>query len=383
MKTSYELPKEQHDEIYEKEIKSYYLPMSRAQEHPCAIITGGQPGSGKSGITDIATERFRNTGYVLVDADKLRPKHPDYKRLAKSGRNDAADVTHPDAGAWAQRLMRDGIDGRRNIIIDQTSRDPVGMEKIISELRKSGYRVEFHAMAVSAEVSEQRIHQRYEGQIAKDGYGRFSQPDKHDAAYSGLTRTVEAVEQKRLVDKLCLYDRNLTMIYENTLEQGRWKSRPTAAQTLEGERNRPMTVGEAKEYEQEWGKLVQQKNAPGRKATDEVKALAQARYKTAQEVHQSAVEMDAVVKKIHGQPLPGGLKGVVEPAGKKIPLEYRGKITHLTPHHALQQIGSNKYVLHARGKVAQDLQVGKSATISYMPGLSRGPEPERGKGLQR
>ena len=97
----------------------------------------------------------------------------------------------------------------------------------------------------------------------------------------------------------------------------------------------------------------------------------------------NAMKMDAVVKKIHGQPLPGGLKGVVEPAGKKIPLEYRGKITHLTPHHALQQIGSNKYVLHARGKVAQDLQVGKSATISYMPGLSRGQEQQRGKGLQR
>lgn len=383
MNDSYKLSQEEHDEIYEKRIRSHYLPKSKPQEHPCAIITGGQPGSGKSGITEKAQERFSATGYILVDADKLRLKHPAYRMLAESGRNDAADVTHPDAGAWAQRLMRDGIDGRRNIIIDQTSRDPAGMEKIIGELRKSGYRVEFHAMAISAEVSEQRIHQRYEGQIVKDGYGRFSQPDKHDAAYLGLTRTVEAVEQKRLVDKLCLYDRNLTVIHENTLEQGRWQSRPTAAQTLEGERNRPMTVGEAKEYEQGWGKLVQQKNAPGRNATEEEKTLAQERYKTAQEVHQSAIEMDAVVKKIHGQPLPGGLKGVVEPAGKKIPLEYRGKITHLTPHHALQQVGSNKFVIHARGKVAQDLQVGKSATISYMPSLSRGQEQQRGKSLQR
>ena len=32
----------------------------------------------------------------------------------------AANLTHADCGPWANRLLRAGVEGRRNIIIDQT-----------------------------------------------------------------------------------------------------------------------------------------------------------------------------------------------------------------------------------------------------------------------
>lgn len=92
MNPDYKLSKEQHEAIYAT-IASYYLPKSKAQDAPCAIITGGQPGAGKSGITAQAIERFRDTGYVLVDADKLRSRHPDYMRLMRSDDKTAANPT--------------------------------------------------------------------------------------------------------------------------------------------------------------------------------------------------------------------------------------------------------------------------------------------------
>src|SRR6218665_2177878 len=80
---------------------------SKPQGPPCAIITGGQPGSGKpaswrwalagsagvamvwwgatrcgkGGLRGMGTGRFRESGYVLVDADKMRAYHPDYTQL--------------------------------------------------------------------------------------------------------------------------------------------------------------------------------------------------------------------------------------------------------------------------------------------------------------
>jgi len=97
---------------------------SKPQEPPCAIITGGQPDSGKSGLMAMATGRFRESGYVLVDADKMRAYHPDYTQLM------CAD----DCGPWTTRRLCGGVVGRRNIIIDQTSREPAAMEKMVQVL---------------------------------------------------------------------------------------------------------------------------------------------------------------------------------------------------------------------------------------------------------
>ncbi|RDH41814.1 zeta toxin family protein [Zooshikella ganghwensis] len=69
----YVLPKEIHDNIFENEIKPFHLAKSQTQEKPLAIITGGQPGSGKSGITSEAKK------------DDIQ----------------AANLTHQDASQWA------------------------------------------------------------------------------------------------------------------------------------------------------------------------------------------------------------------------------------------------------------------------------------------
>lgn len=67
---------------------------------------------------------------------------------------------------------------------------------------------------------------------------------------------------------------------------------------------------------------------------------------------------------------------------------YRGKLVEVTPHHALQQIGANKFVIHDRTlSVDQDLKKGKQAVIGYAyekgkivaPSLEKSP-PSRSRG---
>jgi len=269
MNEAYKLDSVRHESIYTNRIAARYLPKSLPQEKPCAVITGGQPGSGKSGITAIAIERFRETGFVLVDADKVRKFHPEYMQLMKSNDKMAANLTHPDAGIWAERLMRDGVAARRNIIIDQTSRDPIAMAKMTQGLKQAGYRVELHVIAVPRQVSEQRIHERYEGQRARDGYGRFSTKDKHDEAYIGVAKTIASVEAGKQVNRLCIYDRHVNVIYDNSTKKGQWQKEPFALGTLETERNRSMTLQECKDYLAGFDKLADLLAKPERQASIE------------------------------------------------------------------------------------------------------------------
>jgi len=269
MNVAQELSAESHERVYAEKIANRYLPKSKAQDQPCAVITGGQPGAGKSGITAIAIDRFRESGYVLVDADKMRPHHPAYWDLMAEDDKSAANLTHADCAKWAQRLMRDGVAGQRNIIIDQTSRDPVAMARMTQGLRQAGYRVELHVMAASEKVSLQRIHQRYEDMRARDGFGRFSTKDKHDEAYLGVAKTVAAVEAGKQVGRLCVYDRHVRVIYDSSLENGQWQKEPVALKTLEQERNRPMTLQERKDYLAGFDKLAAQLASPERQASEQ------------------------------------------------------------------------------------------------------------------
>ena len=139
----YKLPLEKHNRIYEQ-FKVEDLSYSVPQECPVAIITGGQPGAGKSGLVAIAkTELYSQGGFALVDADKMRELHPKYKALLEENDREAANLVHLDAAKWSTSYIKDAVIGRRNLIVDQTSKDTVAFEMLSRGLRKAGYHVEF------------------------------------------------------------------------------------------------------------------------------------------------------------------------------------------------------------------------------------------------
>lgn len=100
--------------------------------------------------------------------------------------------------------------------------------------------------------------------------------------------------------------------------------------------------------------------------------------------HQSTEKIDRIVKDLQSKPLPGGLAAIVERADPQASKPYHGKIIAATEHHALQQVGANKFVIHDRSKgAAQTLTVGKCATIAYGH-VKDMPAPQaKDKGLQR
>lgn len=272
MANPFQLSQDEHEAIY-REIEAHYLPKTQPQEQPRAIITGGQPGSGKSGITDLAKAELRNQGgYILIDADKLRRESPLYDAAMAYDDRTAANMTHPDAGAWAGRLTVAAAEGRRNLIIDQTSKDPDAVESLAMKLKDAGYTVELRVMAVHEKISELRIHSRYENQKAESGAGRFSTRDNHDIAYAGVVSTVERVEQNRSVDGLRIYDKNHQVLKDNHLQAGEWANEPNAARVMHTERNRPLTLDERRELTAGYEKLATMLASPARQAQPEERA---------------------------------------------------------------------------------------------------------------
>ncbi|NHZ35363.1 zeta toxin family protein [Massilia rubra] len=201
----YELDKAEHDRLYAL-IARDHLSCVEPQDKPMAIITGGQPGSGKGTLTAQAKQEFATQGgYVLVDPNELRLSHPAYFELMSENDREAADLTHSDASTWAKRLTSDAIDGRRNLIIDQTSKNADSLVALTTRLSEAGYHVELRVMAVNPELSYLRTLLRYENQKAQEGMGRFVPKNVHDAAYEGLPDSVEAVERAKSANAVKVY----------------------------------------------------------------------------------------------------------------------------------------------------------------------------------
>jgi adenylylsulfate kinase-like enzyme len=247
-----------------------------AQDHPVAIIMAGQPGSRKSTLTTIAEDELKSRGgYVLVDADKAREWHPAYTDLMHENDKEAANKTHTVASMWVKRLTEKGIGERRNLILDQTSKDADKVRQQAMQLREAGYRVEVRAMATSDVISEQGIYRRYEEQKIRNGMGRFTPKETHDKAYQGIPLTVERIEKKRLVDKISIYDFSGKLIYNNELKNGEWQAEPRGREALEAERNRALTPFDRQEFKQNYKGLlaVMMARHASKHELDEVKTL--------------------------------------------------------------------------------------------------------------
>lgn len=258
----YKLSDEQHASLLGRITRDYLLGRTPipSSAQPVAILTGGQPGSGKSYLAAMALRELAGNA-VRIDSDELRGYHPAYSRLQRQGARDAADLVHPDAGKWAVELTQAAVDGRYNLVIDGTMRDHAGVTRMATALQQAGYRVEARVLAVNGYVSYMQTHARYEMQMANVGLGRPTTKATHDSAYSGLPATLESLERSNAVDAITLFNRDHGVIYANRQEDGQWVKMPAARQALDIERGRELTQDEKKELALGWASVVNSQKA--------------------------------------------------------------------------------------------------------------------------
>jgi hypothetical protein len=264
MDESFKLSQEEHERIY-KQIETDLFRRTEPSLHPRVVITGGQPGSGKSKLIEQSKKDFPDRNVVVINGDDLREYHPQTEEIFKQDDKRFAECTDPDSRDWTKRLFEKAIETKRNIIFESTMREAGPISKTMQRLRDEGYHVTAKVVATHERMSTTGIFRRYEEQKHEKGYGRWSQLSSHDAGYDGMPKTVEHIESKKLVDRLDVYARSGELLSRNELKNGQWEKTANAVKAIKAERERQPTNKEIDALRSDWQRiyeLMEERKAP-------------------------------------------------------------------------------------------------------------------------
>lgn len=109
---------------------------------PTAIVTMGGPGSGKSSMLEfLQVDSGLEHKAVLIDADAIKEKLPEYKKAVEKRYKTAAGMVHQESTELATSLRAQALAARKNMIVDQTGANTEKLLGIVNELKAAGYKI--------------------------------------------------------------------------------------------------------------------------------------------------------------------------------------------------------------------------------------------------
>jgi len=196
-----QLPESEVLSIYLRR-KSQLLSVGQVQDKPTAIILGGQPACGKSGITKIEN---KTSSFLVINGDDYRQFHPDFTYLICNHPVEFPTITQNFSNIFTENLIKDGITLRYNLIIEGTMRNPDVPTKTAALLHGQGYRVGAAVIAAHPKITELGTYRRYVEQIEVCGYGRLADISSHNQACAGLLKSVDTLYSNKSVDFINIY----------------------------------------------------------------------------------------------------------------------------------------------------------------------------------
>lgn len=169
------------EELYKNAKLSIFDVEPEKNGNPIAIVTGGQPGSGKSGLVKLAVKRFTEAykDYIILDVDQYRGACTGANIILEKYPEFYSDLTDGAVGKVMARLIEDAINGGYNFIFEGTMGKSAD---IVDKLKKSdkNFDVLAQLMAVSREESLISIIDRYIGMKNSMCFGRLTSIKAHD-----------------------------------------------------------------------------------------------------------------------------------------------------------------------------------------------------------
>jgi predicted ABC-type ATPase len=206
------LSERDHSEIYQLIVDDLFTGNLRSAR-PEVVLLGGQPGSGKTKMRELAEERRKS---VIINADDLRDFHPMYRDLKLSEPQKASFLVNHDVSMWTDKLIRQSVEGKRNIIFDGTfgTSDQNMLSETLNLFKNNGYESQLWVLSVPAEFSKLGIYIRNEAQIKQTGSGRFVSMKVHDLNYRNIPENIRMTLQNSLVDRVCIFSRSVELAGE-------------------------------------------------------------------------------------------------------------------------------------------------------------------------
>ena len=181
-----------HDKIVEGALAGH-----EPKSKPVATFLGGGPASGKS------TVMSDTEGKLVVDADGMKAKLPEYQRMVKNKDKRAAAFAHEESSHLANRTMMEAAKRKLDFTLDGTGDS--GIEKLTKKVqaaRKGGHSVDAKYVTVDSDEAVRRAMKR----AARTG--RMVPESTIRATHAAVSRTFKAAIDNNLFDTAELWDNN-------------------------------------------------------------------------------------------------------------------------------------------------------------------------------
>lgn len=188
------------------------LPSSRK---PLGYVLGGQPGSGKSVLTE--TIKKNNKNIISINGDEYRSWHPYFSEIQNTYGKDSSKITAKFAGKVTEALIKKAIKEKYNVVIEGTFRTAETPLKTLKDLKENGYTTYACIKTCPADVSWNRCLSRYEeGLIDKSGKERFTDRSHHDLVVKNLAKNADIVYKSGLADKFGVVGESGDLIFDSS-----------------------------------------------------------------------------------------------------------------------------------------------------------------------
>ena len=178
----YKLTEEEHKRIGDN-INEIMMFGKQSRENPIAVIDIAPPGSGKTGLNGYALKQFPNANLIIVNNDELKPFHPKADEIASRYPEYYTRVINQESNPWTDDLTDKVIERKYNFLYEGTGRKISIFQRMIDQMKQRGYKIIVRAMAVNELNCLMSIVERYEGQVAKKGWGRLVSVETFYKAY--------------------------------------------------------------------------------------------------------------------------------------------------------------------------------------------------------
>ncbi|MFF8289080.1 zeta toxin family protein [Streptomyces sp. NPDC016309] len=247
----YRLREADNQRIFRERIIPDLLEGRAPQETPTVVFLVGQPGAGKSKVTEmVAAALNQHGGFADIDSDLYKPYHPAYDELMAQDDTLMAAYTRADGRAWMVQAEEYVRTHGLHAIIQETSQNAQAVEDKMRAYRQSGSRIEGLFMGVPKALSDQGILNRYVEQLADRGQGRLTVQANADESFDGTLDLADRVDRSALVDLASVYRRGESKPrYTNSLDSsGQWTAPPALRDGVGPERIRPLAAAESKGF---------------------------------------------------------------------------------------------------------------------------------------
>lgn len=184
---------------------------------PTAIITGAQPGAGKTELQKVAEGKL-NGNVVVCNADNFRDFHPLSHEIKLRYPEQYPELTAGYAQKWNNLLCKYCRDNTLNYILETTFSSGERLNGTIQELKDNGYTVDIMLLAVNPRLSLLGTYMRYEDSIEKNGLGRKVSKEAHDSRFNAIADTIRAISDPKLFDNIYIYSRSIVLEYTDLIE---------------------------------------------------------------------------------------------------------------------------------------------------------------------